>query len=182
MPTTDRGAAAFHFPATVRLRFHSRHLRPKSERPGRLTVLDTTGPVTQTNAEGWAQLMTSGDIGGFAIFTYTPDGMRPACRSKPATPLLSAGFRRHGRCLHRSRHRQSRFRRGQCQCRNPRQHGRPNRQRIDPSSRPGSHLFYVDGFHLRVPGHRQRARHGRVRYALGRTDRRHGAARQRHPQ
>jgi uncharacterized protein (TIGR03437 family) len=37
-------------------------------------LLDTTGPLSQTNAEGWSQLMTSGDINGFAIFTYTPNG------------------------------------------------------------------------------------------------------------
>jgi hypothetical protein len=37
-------------------------------------ILDTTGPVSQANAEGWSQLLTNGDINGFAIFTYTPNG------------------------------------------------------------------------------------------------------------
>ena len=37
-------------------------------------VLDTTGPATQTAAVGAAQLLTSGDIGAFAIFKYTPSG------------------------------------------------------------------------------------------------------------
>jgi len=35
-------------------------------------IFDTTGP--QANAEGSAQLLTSGDMNGFAIFTYTPNG------------------------------------------------------------------------------------------------------------
>ena len=37
-------------------------------------LLDTTGPATQADAEGWSQLLTSGDVNGFAIFTYTPNG------------------------------------------------------------------------------------------------------------
>jgi hypothetical protein len=37
-------------------------------------LLDTTGLATQANVEGWSQLMTSGDINGFAVFTYTPNG------------------------------------------------------------------------------------------------------------
>ncbi|MGA2436661.1 MAG: hypothetical protein ABSG25_15405, partial [Bryobacteraceae bacterium] len=36
-------------------------------------VLDTTG-TSQTAATGSSQLLTSGDIGAFAIFTYTPSG------------------------------------------------------------------------------------------------------------
>jgi hypothetical protein len=55
-------------------------------------LLDTTGPVTQTNAEGWSQLMTSGDINGFAIFTYTPNGQAatvPLDRRNAASYLLA---------------------------------------------------------------------------------------------
>jgi hypothetical protein len=37
-------------------------------------VIDTTGPTTQTTATGSSQLLTSGNIGGFAIFKYTPSG------------------------------------------------------------------------------------------------------------
>jgi len=37
-------------------------------------VLDTTGPINQAVATGSAQLLTSGNIGGFGIFTYTPSG------------------------------------------------------------------------------------------------------------
>jgi hypothetical protein len=39
-----------------------------------LLVLDTTGPISQALAVGSAQLLTSGNIGGFGIFTYTPSG------------------------------------------------------------------------------------------------------------
>ena len=42
--------------------------------PGGTLVLDTTGPVSQTSTTGSAQLLTSGDFGGFAILTYTPTG------------------------------------------------------------------------------------------------------------
>jgi hypothetical protein len=41
---------------------------------GASLILDTTGPASQANAEGWSQLLTNGDINGFAIFTYTPNG------------------------------------------------------------------------------------------------------------
>jgi hypothetical protein len=41
---------------------------------GASLILDTTGPASQPNAEGWAQLLTNGDINGFAIFTYTSSG------------------------------------------------------------------------------------------------------------
>ena len=37
-------------------------------------VLDTTGPLNQAAAAGSAQLLTSGNIGGFGVFTYTPSG------------------------------------------------------------------------------------------------------------
>jgi hypothetical protein len=37
-------------------------------------VLDTTGPINQAPATGSSQLLTSGNIGGFGIFTYTPSG------------------------------------------------------------------------------------------------------------
>lgn len=37
-------------------------------------VLDTTGPVNQAAAIGSSQLLTSGNIAGFGIFTYTPSG------------------------------------------------------------------------------------------------------------
>jgi hypothetical protein len=37
-------------------------------------VLDTTGPASGTSATGSAQLLTSGDFGGFAILTNTPTG------------------------------------------------------------------------------------------------------------
>jgi hypothetical protein len=37
-------------------------------------VLDTTGPINQALATGSSQLFTSGNIGGFGIFTYTPSG------------------------------------------------------------------------------------------------------------
>ncbi len=37
-------------------------------------VVDTTGPISQGVATGWSQLLTSGNIGGFGIFTYTPTG------------------------------------------------------------------------------------------------------------
>jgi len=38
-----------------------------------LLILDTTGPGAQT-AEGAAQLLTNGDMNGFAIFSYQPTG------------------------------------------------------------------------------------------------------------
>ncbi len=41
---------------------------------GATLVLDTTGPATQTTVTGWSELLTSGNIGGFAIFKYTPTG------------------------------------------------------------------------------------------------------------
>ena len=41
---------------------------------GATLVLDTTGPATQTTVTGWSELLTSGSIGGFAIFKYTPTG------------------------------------------------------------------------------------------------------------
>jgi hypothetical protein len=41
---------------------------------GGTVVFDTTGPASQTSATGSAQLLTSGDFGGFAILTYTPTG------------------------------------------------------------------------------------------------------------
>ena len=41
---------------------------------GATLVLDTTGSATQATATGWSQLLTSGNIGGFAIFKYTPTG------------------------------------------------------------------------------------------------------------
>jgi len=41
---------------------------------GASLLVDTTGPDTQPPAIGSAQLLTSGDIGGFAVFTYTPTG------------------------------------------------------------------------------------------------------------
>jgi hypothetical protein len=37
-------------------------------------ILDTTGAATQSTATGSSQLLTSGNIGGFAIFTNTPSG------------------------------------------------------------------------------------------------------------
>lgn len=39
-----------------------------------MLVLDTTGPLSQTDAVGSSQLFTSGAIGGFAIFKNTPSG------------------------------------------------------------------------------------------------------------
>lgn len=39
-----------------------------------LLVVDTTGPISQALATGSSQLLTSGNIGGFGIFTYTPSG------------------------------------------------------------------------------------------------------------
>jgi hypothetical protein len=39
-----------------------------------LLVLDTTGPTSQALSTGSAQLLTSGNIGGFGIFTYTSSG------------------------------------------------------------------------------------------------------------
>jgi hypothetical protein len=39
-----------------------------------MLVLDTTGPIKQAAATGLSQLLTSGNIGGFGIFTYTPSG------------------------------------------------------------------------------------------------------------
>jgi len=42
--------------------------------PAATLILDTTGPARQATAEGSAQLLTSGDIDGFAIFTYAPTG------------------------------------------------------------------------------------------------------------
>jgi hypothetical protein len=41
---------------------------------GGTLVVDTTGPASQTSETGSAQLLTSGDFGGFAILTYTPTG------------------------------------------------------------------------------------------------------------
>jgi sugar lactone lactonase YvrE len=41
---------------------------------GATLVLDTTGPATQAATVGSSQLLTSGNIGGFAIFKYTPTG------------------------------------------------------------------------------------------------------------
>jgi hypothetical protein len=41
---------------------------------GATLVLDTTGPATQTTVTGWSELLTSGNINGFAIFKYTPTG------------------------------------------------------------------------------------------------------------
>ena len=43
---------------------------------GATLVIDTTGPASQTVATGWSQLLTSGNIGGFAIFDYTPTGQQ----------------------------------------------------------------------------------------------------------
>jgi hypothetical protein len=43
---------------------------------GATLVLDTTGPASQTTAEGWSQLLTSANIDGFAIFDYTPTGQQ----------------------------------------------------------------------------------------------------------
>ncbi len=43
---------------------------------GATLVLDTTGPAGQQVATGWSQLLTSGNIGGFAIFDYTPTGQQ----------------------------------------------------------------------------------------------------------
>ncbi len=37
-------------------------------------ILDTTGPLSQTTITGSSQLSVSGDLGAFAIFTYTPSG------------------------------------------------------------------------------------------------------------
>ncbi len=37
-------------------------------------VLDTTGPASQAAAAGSSQLLTSGNVAGFAIFKYTPSG------------------------------------------------------------------------------------------------------------
>jgi len=42
--------------------------------PNAVLVLDTTGPINQAVATGSSQLLTSGNIGGFGIFTYTPSG------------------------------------------------------------------------------------------------------------
>jgi hypothetical protein len=42
--------------------------------PGATLVLDTTGPASQTAAQGWSQLLTNGNIGAFAIFDYTLNG------------------------------------------------------------------------------------------------------------
>ena len=39
-----------------------------------LLMLDTTGPDSQTVGVGWAELLTAGNAGGFAIFKYTPTG------------------------------------------------------------------------------------------------------------
>jgi hypothetical protein len=39
-----------------------------------MLVLDTTGPINQALAVGSAQLLTSGNISGYGIFTYTPSG------------------------------------------------------------------------------------------------------------
>jgi hypothetical protein len=41
-------------------------------------VLDTTGPASQPSATGSAELLTSGDFGGFAILTNTPTGQAAA--------------------------------------------------------------------------------------------------------
>lgn len=41
---------------------------------GATRVVDTTGPASLATATGSAQLLTNGDIGGFAIFTNTPTG------------------------------------------------------------------------------------------------------------
>ncbi|MGA3019207.1 MAG: hypothetical protein ABSF62_18950 [Bryobacteraceae bacterium] len=43
---------------------------------GATLVLDSTGTASQTTAVGWAQLLTSGNIGGFAVFDYTPTGQQ----------------------------------------------------------------------------------------------------------
>ncbi len=42
--------------------------------PNALVVLDTTGPISQAVAVGSSQLLTSGNIAGFGIFTFTPSG------------------------------------------------------------------------------------------------------------
>jgi sugar lactone lactonase YvrE len=41
---------------------------------GASLLFDTTGPNTQATAEGFSELLSGGGIGGFAIFTYTPNG------------------------------------------------------------------------------------------------------------
>ena len=41
---------------------------------GATQIFDTTGPASQAGTAGWSQLLTSGAINGFAIFTYTPNG------------------------------------------------------------------------------------------------------------
>jgi hypothetical protein len=41
---------------------------------GAMLVLDTTGPDSQLSATGSAQLLTSGNFAGFAVFTNTPTG------------------------------------------------------------------------------------------------------------
>ena len=41
---------------------------------GATFILDTTGPGSQTTVPVRSQLLTSGEIGGFAIFTYMPNG------------------------------------------------------------------------------------------------------------
>ncbi len=45
---------------------------------GGTLVLDTTGPASAASATGSAQLLTSGDFGGFAILTNTPTGQAAA--------------------------------------------------------------------------------------------------------
>jgi sugar lactone lactonase YvrE len=39
--------------------------------PGAELLIQTTGPSTQTTQAGWAQLLTNGTIGGFAVFSQT---------------------------------------------------------------------------------------------------------------
>jgi sugar lactone lactonase YvrE len=46
--------------------------------PGAELVIVTTGPSTQTTQVGWAQLLTNGTIGGFAVFSDTISGDQEA--------------------------------------------------------------------------------------------------------
>ena len=46
--------------------------------PGAELVIVTTGPSAQTTQVGWAQLLTNGTIGGFAVFSDSINGDQEA--------------------------------------------------------------------------------------------------------